>query len=208
MVRKPLVLVKPALLLSESLMIVGSSPDLLGKNLGRTIDSFDDVVRFNRAPTAGFETDVGAKITLRVVNSHVALNIPMGAGWDPLGQPADFIPRLRNTRILCWGPLVGFDLSSHIHGSNFIHMPEMTNPAFPGAFNGPQPGTSFSAGFGFVMLCLASGLAPHVCGFIMGTGTAGHYWEKAGPESGCHDRSMERETLAKLRDEGKIIICS
>lgn len=35
------------------------------------VDSHDIVMRFNDAPTRGYETDVGHKTTIRVLNSQV-----------------------------------------------------------------------------------------------------------------------------------------
>lgn len=52
---------------SESFAVVFSSNKMLGSNLGKTIDSFDRVLRFNVAPTVGFESDVGAKTTHRIM---------------------------------------------------------------------------------------------------------------------------------------------
>ena len=63
--------VEPELNASENIAVVASSPRLLTTEYGEFIDSFDDVVRFNRAPTDGYEKHVGAKTTIRVANNHV-----------------------------------------------------------------------------------------------------------------------------------------
>mmetsp|Transcript_1694 Transcript_1694/g.4132 ORF Transcript_1694/g.4132 Transcript_1694/m.4132 type:complete len:531 (-) Transcript_1694:87-1679(-) len=49
--------------------VVGSSHDLLGGGWGKEIDTHTAVIRFNDAPTRGYETDVGSKTTLRVQNN-------------------------------------------------------------------------------------------------------------------------------------------
>jgi len=51
--------------------VVSSAGSLLHSKLGKTIDANDFVIRFNAAPTEGFETDVGAKTSLRIINSQV-----------------------------------------------------------------------------------------------------------------------------------------
>jgi hypothetical protein len=43
--------------------VVGASRNLIGSNYGKLIDAHDVVIRMNRAPTAGFEPDVGVKTT-------------------------------------------------------------------------------------------------------------------------------------------------
>ncbi|RZC32781.1 beta-galactoside alpha-2,6-sialyltransferase 1 [Asbolus verrucosus] len=55
----------------NSCAIVASAGSLKDSNLGKTIDAHDLVLRFNHAPTKGFEEDVGAKTTVRVLNSQV-----------------------------------------------------------------------------------------------------------------------------------------
>lgn len=54
--------------------VVSSAGSLLHSKLGKTIDSDDYVIRFNSAPTAGYESDVGEKTSLRIVNSQVVSN--------------------------------------------------------------------------------------------------------------------------------------
>ncbi|CAO2602121.1 CMP-N-acetylneuraminate-beta-galactosamide-alpha-2,3-sialyltransferase 1 [Lemmus lemmus] len=47
--------------------VVGNSGNLKGSSYGPEIDSHDFVVRMNRAPTAGFEADVGSRTTHHLV---------------------------------------------------------------------------------------------------------------------------------------------
>ena len=52
---------------SGQFAVVFSPNKMLGSGLGETIDSFDSVLRFNAAPTIGFEEDVGGKTTHRIM---------------------------------------------------------------------------------------------------------------------------------------------
>ena len=99
--------VTPSLFLKDNIAVIGSSSSLLGNNLGKIIDSFDEVVRFNRAPTGGWEKHVGSKTTLRVSNNHVFSNVKHNVSgdencddWKPQGQPQNFIKDLINQKIL------------------------------------------------------------------------------------------------------------
>lgn len=56
---------------AKTCVIVSSAGSMAGSGLGDFIDSHDIVMRFNHAPTAGYETDVGSKTTIRIVNSQV-----------------------------------------------------------------------------------------------------------------------------------------
>jgi len=53
----------------ETCAVVGSSGAMLSAERGTEIDQHDMVMRFNNAPTAGFQLFVGNKTTHRVANS-------------------------------------------------------------------------------------------------------------------------------------------
>lgn len=54
----------------ESCAIIGNSANLLNHNYGDEIDSYDFIIRFNQARVIGYESFVGTKTNLRLMNIH------------------------------------------------------------------------------------------------------------------------------------------
>ncbi|KAM8855977.1 beta-galactoside alpha-2,6-sialyltransferase 2 isoform 1-T11 [Spinachia spinachia] len=54
--------------------VVTSAGAILRSGLGKEIDAHDAVLRFNAAPTEGYERDVGSKTTIRIINSQILAN--------------------------------------------------------------------------------------------------------------------------------------
>ncbi|XP_004551343.1 beta-galactoside alpha-2,6-sialyltransferase 2 [Maylandia zebra] len=54
--------------------VVTSAGAILRSRLGKEIDAHDAVLRFNAAPTEGYERDVGNKTTIRIINSQILAN--------------------------------------------------------------------------------------------------------------------------------------
>eukprot|EP00271_Cylindrocystis_brebissonii_P007632 TRINITY_DN211_c1_g1_i1.p1 TRINITY_DN211_c1_g1~~TRINITY_DN211_c1_g1_i1.p1 ORF type:complete len:1174 (-),score=270.23 TRINITY_DN211_c1_g1_i1:934-4071(-) len=75
----------------DTCAVVGSSGSLLMQELGEEIDAHEMVIRFNAAPTYGYETQVGRKTTIRI--SH-----PEFAGFKEGSEMVLFHVWLRDTK--------------------------------------------------------------------------------------------------------------
>lgn len=196
--------VMPELELSENMAIVGSSDRLLKKELGSKIDIFDNVIRFNRAPVDGYETFVGSKTYLRVVNQHVMINNPINNKlWK--GQSQYFVKNLRNCKILHYGMEISqSEIKNNVHESNQVFIFKAKSENAP--LNPPNSSDRFSIGVGFINLCVISGIIPHIFGFDIEDRYRGHYWEYKPEPSKSHNILKEKEFLKDLEKNGKIIL--
>lgn len=214
----------------SSVAIVGSSGALKGTDYGSIIDSYNEVIRFNRAPTDGYESKVGKKTTLRVANTHVFRNRKSedlkkwpDRKWG--NQPQNFIADLRNSRIMMYHGSFSEEWEEGIkmlHSSNtrfrFFHKKFIANEIYDHKRHPEKDkerlisiikGSQFSQlaiGVGFILVCVSSGLKPHIFGFDTANRPRDHYWEFRPPTAICHDVSLERKVLLKLEKMGKIVI--
>lgn len=199
--------IKPGLSLSENTAIIGSSGRLKKTSHGNLIDTYTDVIRFNRAPTNGYEKDVGSKTTLRIVNNHVFDNID--ASKDGFtGQPQCFIRDLRDSRIL----YIAHDLEpwqrrrENTHEINELFLFNwVTVDKLKDKYNYP---TEFHMGLGLiiVLLCVEAGIKPHLFGFdtTEKEKTRNHYWEERPGAGPCHDVGAEQGIICKLMRNDKV----
>lgn len=206
--------VSPDLEIYDDVAIIGSSGILLDKEYGENIDKYGTVIRFNRAPVLGFESSVGSKTDIRVVNAHVFTNTSCD-GDDrfktaTLTQPKNFIKEQEDMIILHVGSAgagsvdpVGMgweDRDKHIHP---------TSKAFCMKFNEipiGQLSKSPTVGIKTIKLMMQNNIVPHLYGFGIGEDGATHYWEERDPRSICHDYSDERNKLKEWEGDGKIKI--
>jgi len=72
-----------------SCAVVGNSPLVLTQSAGRAIDRHDVVIRFNFAPTRGFERHVGAKTSVRFMGKSWVWSEPPGAAAGGTGGISD-----------------------------------------------------------------------------------------------------------------------
>ena len=203
--------VRPNLFLQKSLAIVGSSAALKEQELGEYIDTFEEVVRFNRAPTTGWENFVGSKTTLRVANNHVFANVKHNVGgdehctdWKPEGQPQNFIKELKNQKIL----LLNRDCSAWETRYNYI---DPTSKAFLGDYDCIESyggANSPSVGYAFICLCIMNGIKPTLFGFGLDEedNKASHYWEDKNKILSSHGYNIERKNIKLWQETGKLLI--
>ena len=214
-----IVYVNPKLTLSDDVAIIGSggiySKHLVGyqgvledNSRGSRIDSHTDIIRFNRAPTKGYENIVGSRTTLRVVNNHVFNNNDIeNEGYTD--QPKDFVRDLRNSKILYiaqddapWN-----NRATNSHSSCELYRYDWWTYSSLRDIAQIPSNKNLSIGMAMMYLCIASGIVPTLYGFGLNpSDPRDHYWEERPPESGVHDLKREKFLLKELALNKKIRI--
>src|SRR5690606_28398688 len=67
---------------NQRVVFVGNAPSLAGEELGEWIDGHDVVIRFNEAPVAGFERQVGSRTDILVTNPYPKNRKPFQLSQD------------------------------------------------------------------------------------------------------------------------------
>ncbi|XP_068586985.1 beta-galactoside alpha-2,6-sialyltransferase 2-like isoform X2 [Cebidichthys violaceus] len=95
--------------------VVTSAAAVLNSSLGGEIDSHDAVLRFNAAPTRGFERDVGNKTTIRIINSQIVARPQHRFSSSSLYQDVTLLvwdPAQYSSNLTQWFQKPDFDLFS------------------------------------------------------------------------------------------------
>jgi len=203
-----IIYVSPDLHLNGSVAIVGSSGNLLNTKYGSLIDTFDNVIRFNRAEVSKqYSEQVGMKTTLRVVNNHVFDNTDI-SNQGYTNSPKKFVKKLRNTDILYVGPDEGpwSRRKKNTHKSNNLFKFDYSNIDKLKKNIGIKNKRNLQVGTVLVALCVLSELTPHLFGFDLENGKRTHYFEQRPPEEDYvnHSPDEEKKALREL-SENKII---
>jgi len=193
--------------LKGKICIVGNSPKVLETPKGYLIDKFENVVRFNRSPTKGYEEFTGKNTKFRFVNRTVLKN-----DKEHKDEDLTFIGKIRNeTIILDDEPTATllFNLNFHKSCTNITigrykelkqmlktHLPEVT-------FNGKKP----TGGMAMIAYFLNRDYDVVIHGFGLedniGESVIPHFFEKKTMKT-THDYSFEVGILNKLLDKNVI----
>ena len=192
--------------LSENVIVLGSSSNVLEQEKGSEIDSFESVIRFNRAPTAPFEKYIGTKTSVRVLNQHTAINHPLSLhDYPEYSTQENFIPNLKNTTICIIGPGVNQNYKNVLDSSNKVYVFDYNRSyEIRKSFQLSKIQTNLTVGFITVCLCILSGAQPTIYGFDLNDEKRSHFWEKRTPKSVAHNKSAESYYLKKFLDEERI----
>jgi hypothetical protein len=190
--------------------IVGSSANLLNAKQGRLIDTFDNVIRFNRAEVSDKYSDyAGTKTTLRVVNNHVFDNIDIiKQGYT--NSPKKFVKKLRNTNILYVGPDEGpwSRRKKNTHKSNNLFKFNYSELEQLKQYIQIETEKNFQVGTIMTVLCVSSNIKPHLFGFDLTKQKRTHYYQNrpAEPNYEVHSPNIEMEAIKNLAENRKINI--
>lgn len=188
-------------------IIVGSSDSMLSTENGKLIDEFNIVCRFNRAPTEGYQNFVGSKTTHRFCNLHVAEN------QEFEGQDMNFIPSLRNQKILTDVDANFTSIRNILDSSCDIELIDRrdefgrTYSTLGGNLIGQDLKNLPSSGLVIVCYFINMGKMPILYGFDIDSddpNSSPHYWWNKKGIGGVHDFSTEREILRNMFKNGKI----
>lgn len=89
--------------MSGECIIIGNASNVLNKGLGNTIDSFKNVVRFNRFKTGEYKKDLGTKCTHWVIGYNLAIgNMSVNKDYfkENLSKIKSFHPELKQIIVI------------------------------------------------------------------------------------------------------------
>ncbi|MAS81132.1 MAG: hypothetical protein CMF45_00425 [Legionellales bacterium] len=194
-----------------NICVVGSSPSMIGKQHGKEIDSYECVLRFNRATTEGREEDLGSKTTHYAFNSPTLRGKFLAVFEKPSeGVQEDFCTSVRGKHILIHkhGVKPPQELCKH----NEVHRIDFSEKAVEEMqrdIGVHYPLTEMArTGFSIAIYLCHKGLCPHIFGFGINTPSMRkYYWGAGGPHT---EESMmqESEILIHLHERKQLKLCT
>ena len=190
--------------------VVGSAPTLIGQGYGEEINSYDSVVRFNRASTEGREKDIGSKTTHYCINQPTLMCrfVPVYERQQD-GVDKDFVKQIRNKHIIVhrFGSLEykKLDTSNTVHRADFSSRSIADKQRAIGVENPLVE--QHRTGFSMVVLLCWLGFKPSLYGFGLDTPSQNKYYWSGG--NGPHTEeclSREAEVLVHMYDSKLIHI--
>nr|XP_046237012.1 ST3 beta-galactoside alpha-2,3-sialyltransferase 8 [Scatophagus argus] len=195
----------------RSCAVVGNSGKLLHSGHGPLIDSYDSIIRMNKAVTRGFEKDVGNRTTYHVLYPESAVDIKHGVSLVLLPF------KLRDLEWLTSALSTGTVKMTYMRVKERVQADKdkvlVVNPMFFTYVNdrwnerhGRYPST------GMLAIIFALHICDQVSVFGYGADQQGnwhHYWEEnryagAFRKTGVHSADFETQVIHQLAKEGKI----
>jgi len=194
---------------SDNIIIVGSSDVVLENRLGNKIDQYNTIVRFNRAPTKGFEEYVGSKTTMRFINTHAVKNLPKQ------NEDLTFLPKLKNQVISSdyglsddefysvFDKTCTFKVINRFKNFDKFKSNHLNNLNLDIGIPGSEP----SVGLNAICHFINNGKKPTIYGFHLHDDNgrvSPHYWKQKLKVGTCHNFSYERKLIRKLIEHNYI----
>ena len=194
--------------ISESVAIVGNAGKIIGSNLGKEIDSFENVIRFNNAKVKGYENDVGSKTTDIVINCHVYNDEPSlkTDGFTAWVSSEEMFSKWSDDVNIVY---VNTNPASNGRGSVPERFPfyimDKNFFDYTSTSLNPYGGGLPTIGYAFVATLAYHGIKPVLFGFSMpGDQKWDHYFEGRPAPSVSHNHSVEKQALQRMWEDGFI----
>ena len=172
-----------------STIVVGNGPSLMGKGLGKVIDSHDNVIRVNMFKVKGYEHDVGSRTTGWHINENLSMD------------------RLRN--IISRENISPEWMGSRKIAKLSLYFPGIERYSFKTKVNGCR---NFTSGTLAILHMLEKGYNPvYVAGI---SGTSGAYYFDTSQKTidrnkknieNTHCENEEQQLMRQLVREGKVV---
>ena len=214
--RKKLNFFNPTLMVDTKVAIVGSSSSILKMKNGTLIDTFDEIIRFNRGITLKYEEYVGSKTTLRIINNNVFFRIPESGNEF-------FLKDLNSSKL---GVIAPFKINQEDKKKFLLNNHEyfffntwnakvkilIYFLTFPKIFlklvNLIYSKKQLSVGFLTILAFITSKIKPTLFGFDLNEDMSkrSHYYVKNWPIGGRHDFKSEHLIIQLLKEKNLVDI--